>query len=196
VAGEIGATPEARDAFSIEIATAWEQAFFAAPAPHTRKAALRTAIVLGRDAENMTTILRRLTRLGLGGRMGSGRQYVSWIHALDFCRGVEFVLEHDALHGPVNLAAPHPVTNGEMMRMFRGLLHVPVGLPAPRAALELGAVLLRTETELVLKSRRVISRKLPAAGFRFRFEKMDAALADLLSREGRHPVCAPPVLHQ
>jgi uncharacterized protein (TIGR01777 family) len=178
--GEIGATPAARDAFSLEVATAWEHAFFSAPTRRTRKVAMRTAIVLGTDPENMVAVLRRLTRFGLGGGMGGGRQYVSWIHALDFCRAVELLLDTETLRGPVNLAAPNPVTNAEMMRTFRDLLHAPFGLPAPRPLLELGAFFLRTETELVLKSRRVISRKLAEAGFRFRFPDFRAALAYLL----------------
>jgi uncharacterized protein (TIGR01777 family) len=194
--GVIGSTPEAKDAFSIEIAEAWERAFFASATPRTRKVALRTAIVLSNDPENMVSVVRRLTRLGLGGRMGSGKQYVSWIHALDFCRAVEFLLGREALEGPVNLAAPRPVTNAEMMRLFRRLLRVPLGLPASRWMLEAGALVLRTETELVLKSRRVISRKLAEAGFRFRFGDMETALSYLLkpvsctAGPARHPICA------
>ena len=132
-AGEIGATPEARDAFSIEVATAWESAFNAAPTPRTRKVALRSAMVFGlnADANNVYRVLRRLVRFGLGGCMGSGRQFVSWIHEADFCRAVEFLIERDDLSGPVNLAAPNPLTNAEMMRTLRKVLRMPVGLPPP-----------------------------------------------------------------
>lgn len=201
--GAIGSTPEAQDALSIAIATAWERAFFGSALPHTRKVALRTAIVLSNDPENVVSVLRRLTRLGLGGRMGSGKQYVSWIHALDFCRAVEFLLRHERLEGPVNLAAPNPVTNAEMMRQFRRVLRVPAGLRASRWMLEVGAVLLRTQTELVLKSRRVTSRRLAEAGFRFRFEHFEEALSYLLRPRpkacadgtARHPICAPQTVH-
>ncbi len=178
--GQTGPHPDAHDAFSIEVATAWENTFFQAGTPSaTRKAALRTAMVLGHGRNSVFPVLCRLARLGLGGRMGSGRQFVSWIHELDFCRAVEWIIDHKPLDGPVNLAAPNPLPNAEMMRLFRSLVHMPVGLPATQWMLEIGAFLLRTETELILKSRRVIPTKLPASGFRFQFETMEAALRDL-----------------
>ncbi len=182
--GEIGATPEARDAFSIEVATAWERAFNAALAPRTRKVALRSAMVFGlnADANNVYRVLRRLVRFGLGGRMGSGRQFVSWIHEADFCRAVEFLIERDDLSGPVNLAAPNPLTNAEMMWTLRKVLRMPVGLPAIEWMLELGAFFLRTETELIIKSRRVIPGRLHGAGFKFEFEKLKDAIRDLERR--------------
>jgi len=183
-AGEIGATPAAKDAFSIEIATAWERAFDEAVTPHTRKVALRSAMVFGlsNDANNVYRVLRRLVRFGLGGRMGGGRQFVSWIHETDFCRAVEFLIEHDELNGPVNLAAPNPLTNAGMMRVLRQVLGMPVGLPATEWMLELGAFFLRTETELILKSRRVVPGRLREAGFQFAFEHLEPAVRDLEQR--------------
>lgn len=183
-AGEIGATLEARDAFSIEVATAWERAFNEAVTPRTRKVALRSAMVFGlnNDANNVYRVLRRLVRFGLGGCMGSGRQFVSWIHETDFCRAVEFLLGHQELSGPVNLAAPNPPTNAEMMHTLRRVLHMPVGLPAAEWMLELGAFFLRTETELILKSRRVLPGRLLDAGFKFEFEHLESALRDLEQR--------------
>lgn len=183
-AGEIGATPEAKDAFSIEVATAWESAFNEAVTPGTRKVALRSAMVFGlsEDANNVYRVLRRLVRCGLGGRMGSGRQFVSWIHETDFCRAVEFLIGRDDLHGPVNLAAPHPLTNADMMAVLRRVLNRAVGLPAAEWMLELGALFLRTETELIIKSRRVIAGRLREAGFKFQFEQLEAAVRDLESR--------------
>jgi hypothetical protein len=175
-------TPEAKDAYSVEVGRAWEKAFDDAATPLTRKVALRTTLVFGTVAGGVFQILRRLSRLGLGGRMGSGQQYVSWIHDQDFCRAVGWILEHPELEGPVNMAAPHPVTNAEMMRLFRRECGIPIGLPAAEWMLEVGAFLMRTETELLLKSRRVIPGKLLAAGFKFEFPDMASALRDLKQR--------------
>lgn len=179
--GEIGATPEAQDAFSVEVATEWEKAFMATPLPHVRRVALRTAMVLGHGRNSVFPVLRRMTRLGLGGRMGDGRQYVSWIHRVDFCRAIEWLITHKTIEGPVNVAAPQPLTNDDMMRTFRSLLHVPVGLPAHAWMLEIGAFFLRTETELIIKSRRVIPALLQRSGFDFKFTKFEGAVRDLLS---------------
>jgi len=177
--GEIGATPEARDAFSIEVATAWERTLTEARVPHTRKVALRTAMVLGRAANSVLPVLRRLARWGLGGKMASGEQYVSWIHQEDFCRAVDWILEHPELDGPVNVAAPHPIRNREMMAVLRASCRRPFGLPAPGWLLEVGAWFLRTETELIIKSRCVVPGKLQTSGFEFRFPRWSNAVADL-----------------
>lgn len=181
-AGEVGGTPEAKDEFSVEVATAWEREFFDAPTPNTRKVALRSAMVLGQAKNSVFPMLRRLTRLGLGGRMGSGRQFVSWIHEADFCRAVEWLLAHDEISGTVNVAAPNPLTNAAMMQTFRELCGVPFGLPATNWMLEIGAFLLRTETELMLKSRRVIPGRLLAGGFAFHFPTFREAVAELMGR--------------
>jgi uncharacterized protein (TIGR01777 family) len=178
-------TPEAKDAYSVEIAMAWEKAFNDAAAPRSRKVALRTTLVFGTVEGGVFQILRRLARVGLGGRMGSGRQYVSWIHDQDFCRAVEWVLEHEELTGPVNMAAPQPVTNAKMMQLFRRVSGIPLGLPATEWMLEVGAFVLRTETELLLKSRRVIPGKLIEGGFKFQFPEMEQALRDLQHRASR-----------
>lgn len=176
------ATPAVRDAFSVEIIRAWEHELHAAENPGTRKIALRTAMVLGHGPNSVLPMLCRLARLGLGGRMGSGRQFVSWIHIDDFCRAVEWLIDHEEIAGPVNTAAPHPLPNDEMMRLFREAVGMPIGLPAMEWMLEVGAFLLRTETELILKSRRVVPGKLMASGFSFEFPTMADALADLLNR--------------
>lgn len=176
--GQIGATPEAKDEFSVAVAQAWEQTLDAAITPATRKVALRAAMVLGRDG-GVLPVLRRLVRLGLGGSMAGGRQFMSWIHEEDFGRAIEWLLEHEEVVGPVNLAAPEPLPNGEFMRQLRVACGVPFGLPAARWMLEAGAVFLRTETELILKSRRVVPGRLTAAGFAFRHPQLAAALADL-----------------
>lgn len=177
-----GATPEAKDEFSIEVIRAWERAFGEAPTPRTRKVALRTTMVLGHARNSVFPVLRRLTRLGLGGRMGSGRQFVSWMHEVDFCRAVEWLITREEISGAVNLAAPNPLPNAEMMRLFREVCGVPLGLPAMEWMLEVGAFFLRTEAELILKSRRVVPGRLLGSGFEFRFPEMRAALEDLNRR--------------
>ncbi len=181
--GAQGATREAKDEFSIEIIRQWEQAFNEAQTQRTRKAALRTTMVLGMSRNSVVPVLRRLTRLGLGGRMGSGKQYVAWIHEEDFCRAVEWVITHDELSGPMNITAPNPLPNAEMMRTFRTVCGVPFGLPATEWMLELGAFFLRTETELIIKSRRVVPGRLLASGFAFRFPHFREALEGIIHHD-------------
>ncbi len=129
-------------------------------------------------------MLLRLTRRGLGGPIGGGRQFVSWIHERDYVRAVEFLLERDTLDGPVNVAAPNPLPQRDFMAALRGAADVSIGLPATRWMAEVGALLLGTETELVLKSRRVVPGRLQGAGFRFEFPAWPAAARDLISRHG------------
>lgn len=175
-------TPGARDEFSVAVGQAWEQALDDAQTPRTRKVPLRITLVFGTVEGGVFEILRRLARFGLGGRMGSGKQFVSWIHEEDFCRAVEWVLEHEEMSGPINLAAPNPVPNAEMMRQIRRICGIPIGLPATEWMLEVGAFVMRTETELLLKSRNVVPGRLLASGFRFHFPTMDSALLELEQR--------------
>ena len=177
--GKIGATPEAKDEFSVQIAKAWEQALDAAPTPRTRKVALRMAMVFGHGRNSVFPMLCRLARCGLGGHMGSGSQYVSWIHKADLCRAIDWIVEHEDISGPVNLAAPNPVTNREMMATVRERCGVFFGLPAPEWLLEVGAFFLRTETELIIKSRRVVPGRLLASGFEFQFPHLHEAMVNL-----------------
>ncbi len=137
-------------------------------------------MVLGHGRNSVFPSLRRLVRLGVGGRMASGKPFVSWIHRADYCRAIAWLLRNDGFSGVVNLAAPNPVTNAKMMRTLREVCGVPFGLPATRWMLEGGAFFLRTETELVLKSRRVISGRLLEGGFEFRFPDLRSAMAQLL----------------
>ncbi|MCE9519946.1 MAG: TIGR01777 family oxidoreductase [Verrucomicrobia bacterium] len=187
---DFSATPEVNDAFSVEVIRAWERELEDSMTPLTRKIALRTTIVLGHGDNSVFPVLCRLARLGLGGRMGSGKQFVSWLHQSDFCRAVEWLINNENISGPVNLAAPHPLSNAEMMRLFRELVRAPFGLPATKWMLEIGAFFLRTETELILKSRRVIPGKLLADGFEFRFPTMRDALQDLFL----NPTSSPKIL--
>ncbi len=180
--GELDAAPAANDAFSVEVARAWERALNEAHTPSTRQVALRTTMVLGRGRNSVFPVLCRLVRFGLGGRMGSGDQYVSWIHEEDFCRAIDWIIQHEDLSGPVNLAAPNPLPNRDMMRTFRQVCGVPFGMPATRWMLEVGALFLRTETELILKSRYVVPGKLAASGFQFHFPQLRGALENLLAR--------------
>jgi len=178
-AGTIGGTPEANDIFSVEVACAWENALNQAKTPNTRKVALRTAMVLGLGKNSVFPVLKRLSSLGLGGKMGSGKQFVSWIHETDFCQAIDWLMLHEGLQGPINVCAPNPIPNDEMMRTLRRLVGMPVGLPATRWMLEIGAFFLRTETELILKSRRVIPGKLIKSGFGFQLPLFREAVEDL-----------------
>ncbi len=179
-----GAEPGAPDTwrFSIDVATSWERALHAAVTPRTRKVALRSAIVLSPDRGGVLDLLLRLVRFGLGGPAGSGRQYVSWIHDRDFVRAVQWLIEHDTIDGAVNLAAPHPLPNAEFMRALREAWGIRVGLPASAWMLEVGTWLLRSETELVLKSRRVVPGRLVEHGFGFEFPTWPEAARDLCRR--------------
>ncbi|HWF45661.1 MAG TPA: TIGR01777 family oxidoreductase [Bryobacteraceae bacterium] len=168
--------------FSIQVAKAWEEAFFATPTPATRKIAMRSALTLSPDRGGIFDVLLGLVRYSLGGTMGSGTQFVSWIHEADFVRAVEFLIDHEDLDGVVNLASPHPLPNRQFMRALRQAWCVCPGLPLPEWALEMGAVLLRTETELVLKSRRVVPGRLLASGFSFKFPDWPAAARELVER--------------
>jgi uncharacterized protein (TIGR01777 family) len=185
--GEIEAAAEAKDAFSVEVAQAWEATLTKANVPRTRKVALRMGMVVGLDKNSVFPVLRRLVRFGLGGRMGSGRQYVSWIHVVDYCRAVEWLIDHENLSGPVNVVAPNPVPNAEMMRILRRFCGVPFGLPAAEWMLEIGAFILRTETELIIKSRRVIPGRLLESGFKFQFPTLEEAFRDLSAAAANVP---------
>jgi NAD dependent epimerase/dehydratase family enzyme len=127
-------------------------------------------------------VLSRMARLGLGGSVAGGAQYVSWIHEDDFTAAILFIIDHDTLTGPVNLASPGPVRQRDLMRELRAAWGVPVGLPATRWMAELGALAIRTDTELLLKSRRVVPALLTAAGFEFRHGTWPEAARDLVRR--------------
>ncbi|MFE6554930.1 TIGR01777 family oxidoreductase [Streptomyces sp. NPDC057746] len=169
-------------AYSVEIAKNWEQAQAEAWMPATRKVALRAAMVMSPDHGGVFDVLLKLARLGLGGPVAGGAQYVSWIHDEDFVRAVEFLIAREDLDGPVNLASPRPLPQRKFMRALRAAWGVPVGLPATRWMAELGAFALRSDTELLLKSRRVVPGRLRAAGFTFAYPEWDKAVADLVGR--------------
>ncbi|MBV9852165.1 MAG: TIGR01777 family oxidoreductase [Armatimonadetes bacterium] len=179
-----GMEPGAPDTwrFSIDVAQAWECALDEAATPQTRKVKLRSAIVMSPGRGSAFDTLLGLVRHGLGGRAGDGRQYVSWIHDRDFVRAAAWLIARDDMAGAVNLAAPNPLPNAEFMRALRNAWGIRFGLPATHGMLEAGALFLRTETELILKSRRVVPGRLPQAGFTFQFPVWPEAARDLCRR--------------
>jgi uncharacterized protein len=168
--------------FSVEVATCWEESFFAAETPATRKVALRSAVIMAADRGGAFDMFLRLVRFGLGGTVGSGQQFVSWIHETDFVRAVEYLIASEDLSGAINVAAPCPIPNSEFMRVLREAWGRSFGAAVNGWMLEVGAVLLRTETELVLKSRRVVPGRLLDHGFRFEFPEWPAATRDLVQK--------------
>lgn len=185
--GIIGGAPEERDApdtwkFSIEVARAWERELDDARTPGTRRIAMRSAMVMSPDKGGIFDTLATLVRRGLGGNAAGGRQYVSWIHEADFIRAIEFLIAHESFDGPVNICAPNPLPYADFMRDLRRALGVRIALPATRFMLEVGAILMRSETELVLKSRRVVPGRLLEAGFEFAHPGWAAAAAELAAR--------------
>lgn len=179
-----GSETEAPDTwrFSIDVARSWEQAVNEAVVPHTRKVLLRSAMTMSPDRGGVFDVLLGLVRYGLGGASGDGRQYVSWIHDRDFIRAIYWLVDHPELEGAVNLAAPNPVPNAEFMRTLREAWGIRFGLPASQWMLELGAFMLRTETELILKSRRVVPGRLLESRFQFQFPSWPEAATDLCRR--------------
>ncbi len=193
-------TGELGTGFSVDVARAWERELFEGELPGVRRVALRMAIVLGPGSALVP--LLRLARAGLGGAQldgrwfstkarraagtfhefgaRGGRQRFSWIHLDDVLGIVRFLREHPELDGPVNASAPEPSDSRTLMRTIRRVLRVPFGLPAPRWMLELGSWAIRTETELVLKSRWVLPERLLAEGYRFRFPDLEPALRNIL----------------
>lgn len=168
--------------FSIDVARAWEQACMDVATPATRRVLMRSAMTMSPDRGGIFDTLLGLVRRGLGGTSGDGRQYLSWIHEHDFVRAVRWLIEHEDVSGPVNLASPNPLPNADFMRDLREAWGTRIGLPATRWMLAVGAFLMRTETELVLKSRRVVPGRLLAAGFAFEFPAWRAAAEDLCRR--------------
>jgi uncharacterized protein (TIGR01777 family) len=166
--------------WTVKLVKDWEAAFFSTATPRTRKVALRTSLVFSPTPGNIFAVLSRLVRVGLGGSQGDGRQYVSWMHEVDFARAVEFLIERGEIDGPVNLASPNPLPNREFMAALREAWEMPNGIWAPAPIIAIGSFFLRTESELVLKSRRVVPRRLLDAGFQFEFPTWPEAVADLV----------------
>jgi uncharacterized protein (TIGR01777 family) len=179
-----GSEVEAPDTwrFSIDVAKSWEQAANDIIVPQTRKVLLRSAMTMSVDRGGVFDVLLAMVRRGLGGTHGDGRQYVSWIHEQDFIRAVYWLIDRSELEGPVNLTSPNPVPNAEFMRTLRHAWGTGFGLPATKWMLEIGAFFLRTETELLLKSRHVVPGRLLQSGFMFQFPTWSDAASDLCRR--------------
>jgi uncharacterized protein len=178
--GEAGA-PDTWN-FSIQVARAWEEAFFSTPTPAVRKVALRSATTFSTDRGGVFDVFLKLVRFGLGGTTLPGTQFVSWIHEVDFIRSIEFLIARTELSGTVNLASPHPLPNREFLGILRKAWGTCIGLPVTGGMLELGTLLLRTESELVLKSRQVVPGRLLEAGFQFEYSRWPLAARDLVDR--------------
>eukprot|EP00026_Physarum_polycephalum_P011798 Phypoly_transcript_12042.p1 GENE.Phypoly_transcript_12042~~Phypoly_transcript_12042.p1 ORF type:complete len:386 (+),score=67.65 Phypoly_transcript_12042:77-1159(+) len=183
--GELGGNePNVPDTwhFSIDVARKWEEAFNSCHTPSTRKVMLRSAMVMSPDPGGVFSVFSWLVRMGLGGKNGSGKQYISWIHGEDFARAIEFLIASPDIEGVVNVTSPNPVPNCDFLRTLRKAWGVPFGLPATEWMLEIGAVFLRTETELILKSRRVVPGILLQKKFVFRFPDWEEAALDLVNK--------------
>lgn len=195
--GELGDLPNQRGthepanlpetwSFSIDVAHRWEEAFAAIPTPNTRKISLRSSMVMSPDPGGVFSVLSKLARFGLGGQQASGKQFVSWMHDIDYCRATDLLLAHpeiaDETAGVVNMTAPEPIPNRDFMRILRTTWQMPIGLPATKWMLEIGTFFMRTETELVLKSRRAVPTLLLKHGFTFDFPTWPIAATNLVAR--------------
>jgi uncharacterized protein (TIGR01777 family) len=176
------ATGEIGNGFSIEVCKAWENAFFQSETPHTRKVALRMGIALGKSGSVLPRLLN-LVKMGMGGKQGNGRQYIAWVHEHDAARSTQYLLDHRQMEGIYNCTAPVAEKNAAFMRILREAYGVPFGLPAPEWLLAIGAMVIGTEPELILKSRWVTPQRLLDAGFTFLYEKADEAIEEILHSE-------------
>lgn len=183
--GELGGSepgaPETWN-FSLDVAKGWEEAFFSMCTPRTRKIAIRSAMTFSPDRGGVFDALLGLVRRGLGGRQGPGTQFVSWIHETDFLRAIDLLIAREDLSGVVNLSSPNPLPNRDFMRTLREEWGIGLGLPVPVYMIEAGAFVLQTESELILKSRRVVPGRLLANGFQFLFPEWPDAARDLVAR--------------
>ncbi len=168
------------DGFSVDVCKAWEKCFFDYSIRGVRQVALRTAIVLD-SKRGAFPVLKKVVRMGFGGKQGSGGQQFSWIHIQDFCRAVEFIMKDHQIEGAINLSAPFPVTNHYFQQNLRKRLGMRIALNLPEWMLRFGAFFMGTETELVLKSRYVVPDRLLRKRFRFKFARIELALRQLVA---------------
>lgn len=171
--GEIGS------GFSVDVATAWEREFFKFSLLKTRQVALRTAIVLGKGGGAFPPLLN-LTKMGFGGKQGNGKQMISWIHEEDFALALHHIIQQQELSGVINVVAPTPITNEKFMRLLRKETSAPFGLPLGETLLKIGASIIKTEPELILKSRNVIPKRLEENGFQFKYKSINETLENLI----------------
>lgn len=168
--------------FSIDVAKSWEKVANEFNLPNTRLVLMRSAVTMSPDKDGIFDVMSGLVKKGIGGTAGNGRQYISWIHERDFIRAVDWLIMHEELSGAVNISSPNPLPNKEFMKIFRKAWGTKIGLPATKMMLEIGAFFMRTETELILKSRRVVPTKLLQSGFKFEFPDWQEAVKDLCRR--------------
>lgn len=166
------------DDFSMNICKSWEKEFFKTKNQNIRKVALRTSIVLGKNGGAFPKF-KQISKLGLGGKQGRGNQMMSWIHIDDFCEAVNFVIENENLEGAINITAPKPLSNEEMMKQLREKIKISFGIPSPVWLLEIASIFIKTETELMLKSRNVYPEILLENGFKFQYDNFEKALEKL-----------------
>lgn len=173
--GEIG------EGFSVEVCKLWEKTFFEKTEAFTktRKIILRTSLVLGKT-DGVFPRLKNLVKFGLGGKQGKGEQWVSWVHELDVAGMIEWIAGHDEVNGIINCTSPQPLKNSEFMKIIRKIYGFPFGLPAPSWLLELGAILIGTETELILKSRWVLPEKISKSGYTFKLPTLKESVTHIL----------------
>jgi uncharacterized protein len=172
------ATGEIGDDFSMNVAKTWEKTFFEVETKRTLKTALRTSIVLGKNGGAFIP-LKTLAKIGFGGKQGKGNQFISWIHEHDFANAIEHIIKKE-MTGVVNIVSPKPISNQNFMATLRRTIKMPIGIPIPEFLLKLGAKIIKTETELVLKSRNVIPKRLQESGFTFQFDTLEKALKNLI----------------
>ncbi|MGB1104591.1 MAG: DUF1731 domain-containing protein [Crocinitomicaceae bacterium] len=175
------------DDFSMNVCKEWESLFFSETLDITRRVAIRSSIVLGNEGGAFPK-LKQLTKWGMGGTQGEGEQYMSWIHVSDFCRAVNFVIDHQEIVGPINITAPNPVRNKYFMKVMRSAIVRKWGMNQPKWLLEIGARLIGTETELLLKSRNVIPERLTECGFHFDYANSEDAIQGLIGNKKSNPV--------
>lgn len=166
------------EGFSVEVCQIWEKTFNEISNPKTRKIAMRISMVIGKGG-GVLPVLTKLVKAGLGGKMGNGKQFISWIHEEDFLNAMEHLIQDEKASGAYNFAAPNPIPNKEFMRLMRKQLNIKIGLPAMEWMLEIGAFFIKTETELILKSRRVVPTRLLKEGFVFKYPTVEETLKDL-----------------
>jgi uncharacterized protein (TIGR01777 family) len=171
-------TGEVGDDFSMNVAKTWEKTFFEVETRRTLKTALRTSIVLGKKGGAFVPI-KTLAKIGLGGKQGKGSQFISWIHEKDFARAIEFIIQKE-MTGVVNIVSPKPISNNDFMATLRQIIKMPIGIPIPEFLLKFGAKIIKTETELVLKSRNVIPKQLKESGFTFQFDTLEKVFKNLI----------------
>jgi uncharacterized protein (TIGR01777 family) len=168
------------DDFLAKTVQDWEKAFFSYNIPSIRQVALRTSVVLGKGGGAFQP-LKMLTKFGLGGKAGSGKQYFSWIHIEDYFRIIKFVIDNKSVIGAVNTTSPEPVSNSEFMMAMRQSMGCTIGLPAPEFAIRIGARFINTEASLLLDPVRFCPELLLKSGFKFNYPNCKSAINELVN---------------